>query len=211
MTSGIWNLEFGCLARSLLAIAGLSGVAYAEGTLRIVPLVRAEQVIVSVDLDNGYTDEVRQVINGGVRTTFTYDVDLKMIVPAWVDRTIATAVVTTTDHYDTLTRVHNLSRSVDGRVVEALATENEAVAKKWLTSLNGLVAVPHVAARSAPRVLRAHQRARAPARRDAARLGDRRHEPREIHVRALGVLTQETQETGEILFEKNLLISATLL
>ena len=132
LKSGIWCCAF------VLAIAAMSGVAHAEGTLRIVPLVRAEQVIVSIDLDNGYTDEVRQVINGGVRTTFTYDVDLKMIVPAWVDRTIATAVITITDHYDTLTRVHNLTRSVDGRVVEVLATENEAAAKKFLTSLNGL-------------------------------------------------------------------------
>lgn len=122
----------------VVAMLALGGVMHAQGSLRIVPLVRAEQVIVSVDLDNGYTDEVRQVINGGVRTTFTYDVDLKMIVPAWVDRTIATAVVTTTDHYDTLTRVHNLSRTVDGRVVDVHATEIEAEAKKWLTSLNGL-------------------------------------------------------------------------
>lgn len=132
MKSRNWTLAL------VLAIAGLGSGAYAEGTLRIVPLVRAERVIVSVELDNGYSEEVRQVINGGVRTTFTYDVDLKMIVPAWVDRTIATAVVTMTDHYDTLTRVHNLSRTVDGRVVEALATEDEATAKKWLTSLNGL-------------------------------------------------------------------------
>jgi hypothetical protein len=140
MKSGIWNPESRIWAVMLvLSIAALGGVVYADGTLRIVPLVRAEQVLVSVELDNGYTDEVRQVINGGVRTTFTYDVELKMIVPAWVDRTIATAVVTTTDHYDTLTRVHNLSRSVDGRVVEAVVTENEAVAKKWLTSLTGLV------------------------------------------------------------------------
>ena len=83
-----------------------------------MPLVRDDQVIVSIDLDNGYTEEVREVINGGVRTTFTYDVELKMIVPAWVDRTIATAAVSMTDHYDTLTRVHSLSRTVDGRVVD---------------------------------------------------------------------------------------------
>jgi hypothetical protein len=141
MASGDWKLEsrIWTVAMFALAVVALSSAAYAEGTLRIVPLVRAEQVIVSVDLDNGYTEEVRQVINGGVRTTFTYDVELKMIVPAWVDRTIATAVVTTTDHYDTLTRLHNLSRSVDGRVVEVHRTESEAVAKKWLTSLNGLV------------------------------------------------------------------------
>lgn len=127
------------MAGLALAILALGSVAYAEGTLRIVPLVRAEQVLVSVDLDNGYTDEVRSVINGGVRTTFTYDVDLKMIVPAWVDRTIATAVVTMTDHYDTLTHAHMLERSVDGRVVEAITTYDEAIAKKWLTSLSGLV------------------------------------------------------------------------
>ena len=126
-------------AAVVLCVLALGAAIHAEGTLRIIPLIRAEQVIVSVDLDNGYTDEVRQVISGGVRTTFTYDVDLKMIVPAWVDRTIATAVVTTTDHYDTLTRIHNLSRTVDGRVVEARTTESEAIAKKWLTSLSGLV------------------------------------------------------------------------
>jgi len=138
MESGIWKLE-SRIWSCAIAIIALGGVMHAEGTLRIVPLVRAEQVIVSIELDNGYTEEVREVINGGVRTTFTYDVDLKMIVPAWVDRTIATAVVTTTDHYDTLTRLHNLSRTVDGRVVDAVVTENEAIAKKWLTSLTGLV------------------------------------------------------------------------
>lgn len=122
-----------------LGVVLMGALAHAEGTLRIVPLVRDEQVQVSIDLDNGYSEEVREGINGGVRTTFTYDVDLKMIVPVWVDRTIATLVVTTSDRYDTLTRLHNLSRTVDGRVVEALVTDNEAVAKKWLTSLNGLV------------------------------------------------------------------------
>lgn len=122
-----------------LGIVLFGTLAHAAGTLRIVPLIRDEQVQVSIDLDNGYSEEVREVINGGVRTTFTYDVDLKMIVPAWVDRTIATLVVTTSDRYDTLTRLHNLSRTVDGRVVEALVTDNEAVAKKWLTSLNSLV------------------------------------------------------------------------
>jgi hypothetical protein len=121
-----------------LAVMMLGAIAYAEGTLRIVPLVRDDQVIVSVDLDDGYSEEVRQVISGGVRTTFTYDVDLKMIVPAWVDRTIASVVVTTIDEYDTLTRVHNLSRTVDGRVASAQSTTDEAVAKKWLTSLEGL-------------------------------------------------------------------------
>ena len=122
----------------VLAVVMAGAVAYAEGTLRIVPLVREDQVIVSVDLDNGYSEEVRQVISGGVRTTFTYSVDLKMIVPAWVDRTIASLVVTSVDQYDTITRKHHLSRTVDGRVIEAITTESESVAKAWLTSLDNL-------------------------------------------------------------------------
>ena len=129
----IWTLAI------LSAVIALGAIVEAAGTLRIIPLVRDEQVLVSVDLDDGYDEEVRQVINGGVRTTFTYDVELKMIVPAWVDRTIATAVVTVTDRYDTLTRTHHLSRMVDGRIVDALRTVDEAVAKKWLTSISGLV------------------------------------------------------------------------
>ena len=123
----------------VLCVAVFSAIAHAAGTLRIVPLIRDQQVLVSVDLDNGYTDEVRQVISGGVTTTFRYDVDLKMIVPAWVDKTIATLVVISTDRYDTLTRLHNLSRSIDGRETEQLVTDNEAVAKKWLTQLNSIV------------------------------------------------------------------------
>lgn len=122
----------------MLAVLMSGAVVYADGTLRIVPLVRDDQVIVSVDLNNGYSEEVRQVISGGVRTTFTYNVDLKMIVPAWVDRTIASVVVTTIDQYDTISRVHNLSRTVDGRIVDAIVTDNEEVAKKWLTSLDTL-------------------------------------------------------------------------
>lgn len=138
MKSRVWTLRSGIWVTAL-AVVAFGAILHAEGTLRIVPLVRDGQVLVSVDLENGYTAEVREVINGGVKTTFTYDVDLKMIVPAWVDRTIATAVVTASDRYDTLTRLHHLSRTVDGRVVDVQVTPDEAIAKKWLTSLNGMV------------------------------------------------------------------------
>jgi hypothetical protein len=139
LTTGNWTLKSRIWIVTTVVVVGLTAIAHAAGTLRIVPIIRDHQVLVSVDLDNGYTEEVRQVISGGVTTTFRYDVDLKMIVPAWVDKTIATLSVIASDRYDTLTRVHHLSRMVDGRVVEQLATEDEAVAKKWLTQLNGLV------------------------------------------------------------------------
>ena len=58
-----------------------------------------------------------------------------MVVPAWVDQTVASSVVTTGDQYDNLTRRHSLSRTIDGRVEEATVTEDEAVVRKWLTTL----------------------------------------------------------------------------
>jgi hypothetical protein len=85
-----------------------------------------------------FDEHVREAIASGLRTTVTYDVELRMIVPAWLDRTIATAVVSASDQYDNLTRRHLLSRTIDGRVVEALVTADEAVAKAWLTELTRL-------------------------------------------------------------------------
>ena len=79
---------------ALALIAG-GAVARAAGSLRIVPIVRDDTVVVSFELADAYTDDLRDTIASGLRTTFSYDVELRMIVPAWVDRTIATAVVTT--------------------------------------------------------------------------------------------------------------------
>jgi hypothetical protein len=120
---------------SLLAIVAVGGIVRAAGTLRIVPTVRDDAVIVSAELADGYTDEVREAIASGLRTTFVYDVELRMAVPAWVDRTIASATVSISDNYDSLTRLHNLSRMVDGRVEEALVTGDEAVVRQWLMTL----------------------------------------------------------------------------
>ena len=122
----------------MLAVVAASVAARAAATIRIVPIVRDDSVIVSAELADAYTDEVRDAIASGLRTTFIYDVELRMDVPAWVDRTIAAATVTISDHYDSLTRLHNLSRVVDGRIEEALVTGDEAVVRQWLMSLKGL-------------------------------------------------------------------------
>src|SRR5438876_6341321 len=109
----------------LIVLAAAATVGGAE-SLRIVPLVHDDEVLVSVELNDGYTDAVRETIASGLRTTFTYDVELRMTVPAWIDRIIATAVISNTDQYDNLTRRHSLSRTIDGRVDSVLVTEDEA-------------------------------------------------------------------------------------
>jgi len=121
-----------------VAVLVAGAIASAAEGLRIVPIVSDDKVVVSFELADAYTDEVKEAIASGLRTTFTYDVELRMVATIWVDRTIATAVVSTSDQYDNLTRRHTLSRSVDGRVVESSITDDEAVVKRWLTVLSRL-------------------------------------------------------------------------
>ena len=141
-------------------------------------------MLVSVDLADAYTDAVREAISSGLRTTFTYDVELRMMVPVWVDRTIATSVVSTSDQYDNLTRRHSLSRLVDGRVDEALVTEDEAVAQKWLTSLNRLP-LCRTSKLETNRDYYVRIRARAAVEQLAARLDQRHQRPGQVHLHSL--------------------------
>jgi hypothetical protein len=118
----------------LLALLLLAATAAlrAEETLRITPFISGNRVVVSFALEDAYTDAVREAIASGLRTTFTYELQLRT--PAWIDRTIGTTLVSATDHYDNLTRRHTLTRTVDGRVEDVLVTEDAAVVKSWLTT-----------------------------------------------------------------------------
>ena len=125
---------FCCLA----ALAVSVSPAAAQDQLRIVPLVYDRQVLVSFEFEDAYTDEVRELIESGLPTTFTYDLELRMPARVWVDRTIATATVTLTVQYDNLTRRHSLTRMVDGRVEDAVVTEREEEVRRWLTAVHRL-------------------------------------------------------------------------
>jgi hypothetical protein len=111
----------------LLAVATVRS----EETLRITPFINGNRVVVSFELNDAYNDAVREAIASGLRTTFAYQLELRT--PAWIDRTVGTAMVATTDQYDNLTRRHTLTRTVDGRVEDVLVTEDDAIVKTWLT------------------------------------------------------------------------------
>ena len=122
----------------VLALASLTATLTAAEGLRIVPLVRDDRVLVTFELADGFTDEVRAAIRSGLKTTFTYTVDLRLEVPAWVDRTIATTVVANSVEYDNLTRIHTLVRVVDGKVDSQQRTDNEAIVQQLMTSFQRL-------------------------------------------------------------------------
>lgn len=122
---------------SIVIVVMAAGVAYAAESLRILSMVKDDNVVVSFELADAYGADVHDAIASGLKTTFTYDVELKMEVPVWVDRTVAATVVTISDQYDNLTRQHTLSRSVDGHV-ESVVTQDETVVRRWLTTLDRL-------------------------------------------------------------------------
>jgi hypothetical protein len=116
----------------VLAVSAVTAV-FAEG-VRIIPLVRDDAVLVSFELTGGYTPEVKDAVHSGLKTTFTYTVELRQDVPAWVDRTIATSVITNSVQYDNLTRRAMLTRTLDGHVDSVETTEDEAVIRQWMTT-----------------------------------------------------------------------------
>ena len=127
-----------CLWCITLLIAASAALRAADDILRIVPIVSKDNVVVSFDGTEAYTPDVRAAIASGLKTTFTYEIELRTVVPTWIDRTIATSIVSVSDQYDNLTRRHTLERRIDGRVEQALVTEDEAVVKDWLTSFSRL-------------------------------------------------------------------------
>jgi hypothetical protein len=121
-----------------LTLVSLTAPVRAQEGLRIVPLVRDDHVLVTFELADGFTDEVRAAIHSGLKTTFTYTVDLRLEVPAWVDRTIATTVVSNSVEYDNLTRRHNVVRTLDGRLDHEQITDSETVVRQLMTSFQRL-------------------------------------------------------------------------
>jgi hypothetical protein len=122
-----------CALAVMTAVQGIH--AQSSQALRVIPLVRADQVLVAFELKDGFTPDVRAAIQSGLRTTFTYVVDLRLDVTGWIDRTIASTVVTNIVDYDNLTRVHSLVRQIDGRVELAENTSSESVVRDWLTNV----------------------------------------------------------------------------
>jgi hypothetical protein len=125
-------------AAAFVALAAGRVSAQTSEGLRVIPLVRDEQVLVSFTLNDGFTDEVRAAIQSGLKTTFTYAAELRLDVPGWVDRTMGTATATSSVEFDNLTRRYTLTRTIDGKVVDTRVVEDERQVRQWLTVLHQL-------------------------------------------------------------------------
>lgn len=126
------------LGATALIIATAQLAAQAPQGLRVVPVIRGDHLVVSFELRDGLTPEVRAAIDSGLKTTFTYTVDLRVEAALWKDRTVSTAVVTNSVKFDNLQRKHTLERTIDGQNITPLTTTDVALVRQWMTSLQDL-------------------------------------------------------------------------
>jgi hypothetical protein len=110
----------------------LGAVTHAEPDLSVTPIARDGQVLVSFELSDGITDDVRDAIQSGLPTTFSYEIELRRG-SALFDRTVASVTITAMVRFDNLTRRYQMSRTVDGRVEDARPTEDLDAMRRWMT------------------------------------------------------------------------------
>ena len=121
----------------MIAVALISALLAFTGpfdqSLKVAPLPRDGQVLVSFKLQQELTDEVRTTIRSGMAVSFIYNVELRRNSALWVDRVLATSVLKATVRYDNLTRRYLLTRTLNGSVERPDTTDSEEVAWRWLT------------------------------------------------------------------------------
>jgi hypothetical protein len=123
-----------CCAAFLLA----ASFAFADVTIRVQPLARAGQLLVTCEMPQGITPEAQAAIKSGLPTTFVYIVELRQGTSLWLDRTIDEAVVAATVQYDNLRRTYKLQRTVNGRIEQSDVKDKEDDVRQWMTTFNKL-------------------------------------------------------------------------
>ena len=121
----------------VVSIGAAVGVCSAQ-TVQVTPLAKDGRVLVTLRMNDVFTEEVRAAMHSGLRITFVYDIELKRSTALWVDRTLATSTVTATVEYDILTQRYLATRREDGRMVLSETLEREDAARAWLTELEKL-------------------------------------------------------------------------
>jgi hypothetical protein len=119
------------VAFALLEAGGPDGI-------QVSTLVRDGHVYVSYVLAEQVMQEAEETIQAGLPTTFSYEVEMRRSVTAWLDRTLASATVTASVQYDTLTGRHQLSRTVDGRLEDSRVSESRPDVRRYLTQFERL-------------------------------------------------------------------------
>jgi hypothetical protein len=126
------------MKQALLLAAVLTLAPAGADDIRVTPLVRDGEVLVSFSAPAAVTAELREAIRTGLVVTFTYGIALKEGGFLWFDRTLAEAEIAASVRYDNLTRTYHVSRMTGGRVTWSQTSASEEEIRTWLTEFDRL-------------------------------------------------------------------------
>jgi hypothetical protein len=126
------------VALALVALGTVDIGAAEDRVIRVTPLARDGQVLVSFVTDAAVNTETERAIQSGLPTTFTYDVELRRASTFWFDKLMGSARIAVTVRYDTLTRRYQVSLMQDGRVAESRSTESAEAVRRWVSVFQSL-------------------------------------------------------------------------
>jgi hypothetical protein len=99
-----------------------------------------DDLLLYLNLEGAFTDEIKTAILGGVSTSFSFFISLNRVQTYWLDEAIADIEVTHTIKYDNLKNKFTIRRSWQQN--EPLVTESFAEAQNLMTEITSLKIIP---------------------------------------------------------------------
>ena len=117
----------------------LSSTISAAEIVELVPVIRSEGILVSFSVENAFDEDIAQAIDSGLEVSFRYNVELKRVRRAWLDKREASRRIQTTVAYDNLTKRYSLTREIDGEIDATELVDNPDAMRRFMTSFESLL------------------------------------------------------------------------
>ena len=119
----------------LTAVVTLAAVT---DVVKVTPLVADGRVFTSFAAPAAFTADAREVVKSGLQLTFTFSVELRRPSSVWFDHTLSSATLAASVKFDNLTRVYQVSKLQEGRVVWSEHTADEDQMRGWITTFDSV-------------------------------------------------------------------------
>src|SRR5438552_7728013 len=121
--------------RALLVVGWMAAlvVVLSASDLKVTPVVNDGKVFASFAAPNALSPDAFETLNSGAQLTLTFTVELRRPSMLFFDRTLASSTLAASVKYDLLTRVYQIAKLQEGRVVWSDRTSQEDEMRNWVT------------------------------------------------------------------------------
>jgi hypothetical protein len=117
-----------------IVVAVVAAVAVVSAsTVRITPVLADDKVMATFAAPSVFSADVREAVQSGLAVTFTFTAELRRTATLWFDHTVASADVSSTVKYDTLTGAYQVSKLRGDTVHWSQQTRKEDEMRLWMT------------------------------------------------------------------------------